>query len=328
MQFVYLESIKRQISVLGFGCSGIMGRVGERDSIRALDKAWDLGINFFDTARSYGYGESERVVGQFLRTKRDQAVVATKFGIVPAPQSFFKRIAKPIVRRAISIVPSSRQLIRRQVDAQFTGGVFSVPALKTSFEESLRKLRTDYVDILYLHSAPSSVLVNDELFEELDKLKSSGKVRAIGFSSEPEVCAEVRRRGAQVVNVFQFPCNLFNLGSVLESLGQSKDGAVLVGNNPFGGTQRVGETKSYLSSLLDTSSIPPSLRGKLTPMSSQAMADIVLNSILSYPGIHAVIPAMMRIPHLETNVQVVARSKFSPEELSWIRSRLTTLMPA
>ena len=55
-----------QVSVLGFGCAALMGRVGRRDSLAALAAAQDAGINFFDTARSYGYGESEALLGQFL----------------------------------------------------------------------------------------------------------------------------------------------------------------------------------------------------------------------------------------------------------------------
>ena len=75
-------------SQLGLGCAAIMGRVGRRESLAALGAAWDAGINFFDTARSYGYGESEALLGGFLRgNRRSQAVVCTKFGILPAARN-------------------------------------------------------------------------------------------------------------------------------------------------------------------------------------------------------------------------------------------------
>ena len=65
-------------SVLGFGCGSVMGRVGREESLRAMNVAWDAGITLFDTARSYGFGEAEAVLGEFLSGKREQAVIATK----------------------------------------------------------------------------------------------------------------------------------------------------------------------------------------------------------------------------------------------------------
>lgn len=313
------------MSELGFGCSAIMGRVGAQQSMRALEKAWDLGINFFDTARSYGYGESEAVLGRFLQGKRDKAVIATKFGILASNQSFLMRIGKPIVRQAVSLFPATKVMIRRQVEAQFTNNLFSVDVLRASIEQSLKKLRTDYVDILYLHSAPSSVLMKEELFGELEKLRSSGKIRMIGFSSEPDIIAEVRRQNTSLISAFQFPCNLFNLGSVINLIGESTDNATLVANHPFGGTQRVTETQELLSSLVTRGDVPSSLREKLTPLDARLIADIVLNAILRGVRVNAVIPAMMKLSHLETNFQAIENSRFSREDITWIVNWIVSL---
>jgi aryl-alcohol dehydrogenase-like predicted oxidoreductase len=86
-------------SVLGFGCGSVMGRVGKAASLRAMNAAWDAGITFFDTARAYGFGEAEGVLGEFLKGKRERAVIATKYGIVPQRLSAVKKIAVPLVRR-------------------------------------------------------------------------------------------------------------------------------------------------------------------------------------------------------------------------------------
>ena len=59
------------------------GACRTRQSLRAMGCAWDAGITLFDTARSYGFGDAEAVLGEFLRGKRDKAVIATKFGITP-----------------------------------------------------------------------------------------------------------------------------------------------------------------------------------------------------------------------------------------------------
>ena len=68
-------------SALGFGCGAVMGRVGKPASLLAMEEAFSQGINLFDTARSYGMGQAEAVLGEFLRGKRSQAIVSTKFGI-------------------------------------------------------------------------------------------------------------------------------------------------------------------------------------------------------------------------------------------------------
>ena len=98
---------------IGFGCAALLGRSGRSESLRALAAAWEEGIRFFDTARSYGYGESEALLGEFLRGRREQAVIATKFGILAARQSAWKQAAKAVARKIIAVAPGARGLIRK-----------------------------------------------------------------------------------------------------------------------------------------------------------------------------------------------------------------------
>src|ERR1700677_4941488 len=101
-------------SLLGFGCGSVLGRVGRGPSLRAMHAAWDAGITLFDTARSYGYGDAEQVLGEFLRGKRDRAIVATKFGITPQNPGRLKRTAVPIARAIMNLkIPAVRNLRRR-----------------------------------------------------------------------------------------------------------------------------------------------------------------------------------------------------------------------
>ena len=75
-----------RVSVVGFGTAPMGSRYGAREGLRALEVAYESGITLFDTARSYGHGDAERILGRFLRGKRDRVVVSTKFGI-DAPAS-------------------------------------------------------------------------------------------------------------------------------------------------------------------------------------------------------------------------------------------------
>src|ERR1700761_2762894 len=101
-----------RVSVLGFGCAPLMGRAGRRDSLKALFAALDAGITFFDTARSYGYGRSEALLGEVLKGRRDSVVVCTKFGILPANRRTWKQAMKPAARTAIQLFPRLRKFAR------------------------------------------------------------------------------------------------------------------------------------------------------------------------------------------------------------------------
>src|SRR5205823_6236519 len=126
---------------------------------------FDAGITFFDTARSYGYGQSEGILGEFLRGRREQAFVCTKAGILPSAQAGWKQRLKPVARSVLRVLPGLRGLVRRQIGDQFVAGQLSVEAIGSSFETSLRELRVDHVDMLLLHAAPASVLQHEALLE-------------------------------------------------------------------------------------------------------------------------------------------------------------------
>ena len=147
------------VSEIGFGAWGIGGRTvnqtsygdtDDRMSRAALAQAYDCGITFFDTAAAYGNGHSEALIGEALTAVRDKVVVSTKAGYEAWDQ------------------PPD----------------FSAAALVASAERSLRRLRSDYVDVLLLHNAPLGVLQASDVREALDHLVASGKVRAWGVSAK------------------------------------------------------------------------------------------------------------------------------------------------
>ena len=195
-----------KISVLGFGCAPLMGRVGRADSLKALAAAENAGINFFDTARSYGYGESEGLLGGFLKGRRQSAVICTKFGILP-PKGGWKQRMKPLAQAAIRVFPGLRKYARRQAAGETVGGQFSVAVLRESFETSLRELQTDYVDMLIMHAAPPEVLDQDTLLEAMERLVESGKVRMAGISGDHPAIAETFRRQPRMLTTAQFALN-------------------------------------------------------------------------------------------------------------------------
>jgi aryl-alcohol dehydrogenase-like predicted oxidoreductase len=321
MQSIALGNSVIRAPALGFGCSAVMGRVGRKASLAALSAAFDAGVIFYDTARSYGYGESEALLGEFLCGRRDEVLLSTKFGIRPAAVNPLKRVAKPLARALMRVAPSTRRTMQGQLASMSSPGHFSVAALHESLERSLRALRTDYVDFLFLHEAPVSVLQQDDLFAALRMLVATGKVRRFGIASQPEVieaAIAARLPGLQTV---QFPGNLFKMGPA-GRWAEANDDVLTIANHPFGGTAGIAAGQALLTRLANSPETPTALRDKLIPRDDAVLADVVLNAITRDTGVQLVVPSMLRLDHLRVNVAAMEHSRFSADEIRWLRGAI------
>ena len=156
-----------EVSALGMGCWAIggpwaegtqplgWGVVDDDESVRAVRHALDLGVTFFDTADTYGAGHSERVLGRALAGRRDEAVVATKWGYT------FDERAR-----------------------QATGGDASPAYLRRAVTDSLRRLDTDRIDLYQLHLGDLPVPRAEALVGALEDLVADGLIRAYGWSTD------------------------------------------------------------------------------------------------------------------------------------------------
>jgi aryl-alcohol dehydrogenase-like predicted oxidoreductase len=171
-------------SVLGFGCAPILGAVGAAQARKAVACALDLGVNHFDVARCYGYGDAEKFVGGELKKRRDEVVIASKCGLEATGLARAMRPAKPLVRW---LRPTRRPVYSepKQGDSRRKNSLLrSVPitarSMVKSVEQSLRALGTDYLDILFLHEPSWGNLPLQEVAETAAGLKREGKIRAFG----------------------------------------------------------------------------------------------------------------------------------------------------
>jgi len=184
-----------KVSALGMGCWAIggpwtwhnpgedpwpagWGKIDDQESIRAIHAALDLGVNFFDTAANYGAGHSERVLGKALKGRRDQAMIATKFG--------------RIVNEAEKVVYGD--------DDQILANV------RTDVENSLRRLETETIDVYQLHQGEYDAEQALELREILEDLVTEGKIRWYGWSTDLVDRAEVFAGGEHCTSI-QFQLN-------------------------------------------------------------------------------------------------------------------------
>jgi aryl-alcohol dehydrogenase-like predicted oxidoreductase len=155
MRFAPLGESGLLVSVVGLGCNNFGGRLGVAGTSAVVDAAIDAGITLFDTSDTYGGGGgSESALGEILGGRRDQIVLATKFGHQKADMGYGPAAG----------AKGGRAYIRRAVT------------------ESLRRLRTDYIDLYQLHT-PDPVTPVEETLAALQELVWQGKVRYIGHSN-------------------------------------------------------------------------------------------------------------------------------------------------
>lgn len=200
-------------SELGLGCARI-GGIFQGDSTaftNLIAAALDSGIDFFDTADMYSQGESESLLGRALRGSRKRVVIASKAGFcLPKRRKLIARL-KPLVRPAIALLGIRRD----QLPAGARGALsqdFSPAYLRKAVEGSLRRLKTDYLDLFQLHSPPLEVVRRGEWEPVLEELKRAGKIRHYGVSCDVvEVgLAALTYPG---VSALQFPLNLLDRGA-------------------------------------------------------------------------------------------------------------------
>jgi aryl-alcohol dehydrogenase-like predicted oxidoreductase len=195
MKYRVLKGTGLKLSEVGFGVWTVgtkMWGVAEEDydtGVRLLRQALDLGVNFFDTADVYGDGKGEVVLAQAFAGRRDDVVIATKFGY-----DFYNHPG---------VQPGQRERPHN----------WSSEFIRMACEQSLGRLKTDHIDFYQLHNPRIETIRNDEVFGTLQELREAGKILAFGVALGPAIdrrqiaegIAALRERRAHVQIIY----NLF-----------------------------------------------------------------------------------------------------------------------
>jgi predicted oxidoreductase len=182
---------------LGFGCAGIL-----RLPTNLLRTAFDAGITHFDTARMYGTGAAEGILGACLKNARGEITLATKFGFPTGVPSARKVFVQSVGRWAVNLAPGLKKRLRNKPSG---GGDrhydYSVKEMESSLQTSLAQLQTDHVDLFFIHEPRVRDAVPEDLGEALARQKQLGRIGGYGLSGmpadvihflqhRPELCAD------------------------------------------------------------------------------------------------------------------------------------------
>jgi aryl-alcohol dehydrogenase-like predicted oxidoreductase len=299
MEYRELGRTGWKVSEISFGTwaiGGTWGDVDDKESIAALHRSLDLGVNFFDTADVYGDGRSERLLAQLRKDRHDEFYIATKAG--------------------------------RRLDPHTASG-YNRQNLTAFVERSLKNLETEALDLLQLHCPPTEVYYMPEVFGVLDDLVKTGKLRFYGVSVEKveEALKAIEYPEVQsiqiIFNIFrQRPADLFfaeaqrrrvgilarvPLASGLLTGKLTRDSKFAADDhrtfNRHGEAFDRGETFSGLDYESGLQAVE-ALRLLVPP--GQTMAQVALRWILMFPAVTCAIPGAKRPQQAQENIQAAS----------------------
>jgi len=306
-----------EVSAMGLGCWAIgglstrdgrpvgWGQVDDEESLRAIRKAVDVGITFFDTADVYGCGHSERLVGKALADCRDDVVIATKFGIV--------------------FDEATRNITGRNPSPEY---------IRSACEASLDRLDTSVIDLYQLHIAQLERDVAITVRDTLEELVADGKIRCYGWSTDDPENARIFADGPncaaiqQKLNVFEGNDDTL---AVCEDAGLASinRGPLAMGllTGKFSRDSKLGEddvrhhwdfTEGEKADQLD---MLEAIRGVLTS-DGRTLAQGALGWLWARSPVTIPIPGFKTVAQVEENCKALEFGPLSPEQMQAIEKIL------
>lgn len=180
-------------SRIGFGTASLHHLLHRKARLALLGEALAGGITHFDTSPLYGFGLAESDLGEFLRGRRDKVTLATKVGLYPFGPAAGSGAAVWARKAAGRMIPT----LSRPVED------WSPTRAKRSLDESLRRLRTDHVDLLLVHEPDAALLGDIALHDWLESERQAGRIRAFGIAGTADRCTPFAAANAPLARVVQ-----------------------------------------------------------------------------------------------------------------------------
>lgn len=305
MKYRVLGRTGFQVSEIGFGCWAIggtgYGPVRDAESREALEMAWEKGVNFYDTADSYGEGHSEELLGEFLKNKpRDKIYIATKTGW----------------------------------DFYHAGGTrknFSPDYIRFACESSLKRLGVSFIDLYQLHNPSLEIIRDGGVLRVLEDLKKKGSIRAIGLSlhTEEEIDAALCDGRA---DAFQLAFNLLDQRMSEWAFDQAKrSGIGLVIREPlaFGfltgkyradhGFHKQDHRRRFSKELIENNLKKIDRLKTVLTSKRLSLAKAALEFVLQFEQVSTVIPGSKTVAQVLENTEASSHPMLRSEEAYHLR---------
>lgn len=202
------------VSRIGIGGSAFGGGLFHRDdreTLALLDQSIERGVTYFDTSDNYSMGHSETLIGRAARGRRADFVIATKGGAQFTATGRLALAARPVLRPLRSVLAPLRRWFNLKRDRQ-KRYVYRASHLRHALDASLRRLRTDHVDVYQLYNPVPGADGLPEAFEFLERVKLEGKARAVGIAvNHVEDAAGILAQWTP--DTIQFPLSLLDPGA-------------------------------------------------------------------------------------------------------------------
>jgi aryl-alcohol dehydrogenase-like predicted oxidoreductase len=284
------------VSKLGLGCMSL--GTDEKAAREIIEAALEEGVNYFDTADLYDFGENEKIIGQSLKDVREKVIIATKAGN------------------------------RWNGDKKGWRWDPSKTYIKEAAKQSLKRLGTDYIDLFQLHGGTIDDPI-DETIEAFEELKAEGIIRYYGISSiRPNVIREYVKRSNIVSVMMQY--NILDRRPEEEALPLLNNHQIsVVTRGPVAkglltdkmlekASKSVKETGYLDYSYQELEQVLPALKEKVA--SSRPLTDIALQYNLSHPAVASVIAGASSVQQVRENARAVMSEPLTQEEVELIQS--------
>ncbi len=305
MRYRTLGRTELPVSILGFGCWAIggtsYGPTRDEESLEALEIAWEHGVNFYDTADTYGHGHSETLIAKFLQGKpRDKVILASKVGW----------------------------------DFYHEGGGrknFNTDYIRFACEESLKRLQIEALDLYQLHNPSLELIEKGEIIGALAELKKQGKIRFIGISIHKEEEALAAIRDGRV-DTLQLVFNLLNQHMAENVFKEAQDHRVgLIVREPLANGLLTGKysashqfskddhRRRWVAEKRELDDQKIAMLKKVLATNRLSMARAALEYVLEFESISTVIPGMKTKTQVLENLLAVEDPQLRIQESSHLR---------
>jgi aryl-alcohol dehydrogenase-like predicted oxidoreductase len=316
------------VSQLGMGCSslgGLYSNLTKNEAIRLLEKAYDGGINFFDTAPTYNMGKSEALLGQVFKNKRDRVFIATKVGIYYGTFSRMFLKMKPYLKPLRTWVSRFDTPLAR-LHAKHKGVSISSKFIQTTVEGSLRRLRTDHLNLLQLHHISPEKFEKSNCLEMLESLKKQGKILSYGVSCDYVRDALVFARYAGI-EAIQIPVNMIEQEAIAEILPITLEKKIaVIARVPLAQgllTDKADQSKARHFTLNKDALKLSEQKAKqfhVLRKENRTLAQSALRFLMQTPGIHVMIPGYGSLSELKESMGALTAPPLTEDEIRTVRS--------